>query len=105
MNSTAESLDTLYTASLKACPALSVPQRIQAEARFCHSLEQSLGGPEGVAQAYLAWCTAAQAQVAAISAETASRAHLWAEAAERARDDSLRELEHADAMSFEVRLS
>jgi len=100
-----DTLDTLYTAALKACTGLSMQQRIVAESRYCQSLEQQLGGPAGVAQAYLAWCTAAQSQVVAISTGTASLAHIWAEAAERAREDGLRDVDDHGAMFFEVRLS
>ena len=105
MNTTAETLDTLYTVSLKGCAGLPLPQRMAAESRYCQSLEHSLGDQACVAQAYLAWCTAAQSQVVAISTGTASLADRWAEAAERAAEHGLAEVEDRAEMFFEVRLS
>lgn len=76
-----------------------------AETRFCNALEKALGGPEGVARAYMAWYTAAESEQAKISAETANLATRWAKTAEMAREAGLQGLSDGESGYFEVRLS
>ncbi|XAH26140.1 hypothetical protein AAFF27_13495 [Xylophilus sp. GW821-FHT01B05] len=101
MESTTE---ILYTASLNDFPGLPTSERMAAESRYCRTLEQALGGQEGVARAYGAWCTAAESDGIDITAEEANLAERWAKAADKARQAGFRDLGDSPEAYFEVRL-
>ncbi len=97
-------LDTLYTVSLQDYPGLPTTDRMKAETRFCATIERLLGGSEGVAKAYGAWCVAADADGAAIDPEEDALAKRWTNAFDRARGEGIRILGECDSAFFEVRL-
>ena len=99
-----ETVETLFTATLQEAPSVPPKDRITAETRYANSLERSLGGADGVAKAYLAWCTAAESDADETSPETATSATAWAKAADKARQDGMRGIGDEDAY-FEVRLA
>ncbi len=96
--------ESLYTVALNDYPELPPKERMQAELRCCRTLERLLGGPEGVATAYGAWCAAAEADGTDAAAEDRTHAAAWAKAFEQAKKDGLQSLGEADSAYFEVRL-
>jgi len=96
--------EILYTVSLNDYPGLPAPERATAELRYSRALEQVLGGQDGVARAYGAWCTAAENYGADITAEEANLAERWAKAVDKARQAGFRDLGEAPEAYFEVRL-
>ncbi|MES2187934.1 MAG: hypothetical protein V4505_25510 [Pseudomonadota bacterium] len=97
--------ESLYTVSLNDYPGLPPKERMQAELRLCRTLERLLGGQEGVAAAYSAWCAAADTDDSDAAPEDKAQAAGWAKAFQQAKQDGLRDLGESDTAYFEVRLA
>lgn len=101
---TAIDAPTAFSVNLCDFPELPANIRLDAEARYAKALERALGGAEAVAQAYGAYCYAADGDESDASPEDKAQALRWVKAVELARQAGFRGLSEGDGAYFEVRL-
>ena len=99
-------IDAPTAFSINLCDFSELPAniRLDAESRYAKALERALGGSEAVAQAYGAYCYAADGDESDASPDDKAQALRWVKAVELARQAGFRDLSEGESAYFEVRL-